>query len=224
MKIQITEGQLKRLVSEQVEEPTQNYIGQCDRVRMKPGGEEFWQEMMKNRKGISRDVFLSKVNPVEILDDDETLDEYFADDEITFYRSSVAGRELYFIATSGTNGFEFIWQVPNSVEQELNEIISKYDAQGMACWIHYEAEHEAIKISSIKVKDKSERRQGLGSRLMAEIAALCDRHGLLCVLSPDSSETPMSVLQRFYKSFGFKPNKGRNKDFRFMQSMIREPQ
>ncbi len=108
------------------------------------------------------------------------------------------------------------------IQAQLDRIINKFDAMGMACWIYLKG-NDAIEVASIKIKNKTERRQGLGSALMGEITALCNRYGLLCVLSPDSSETPMAGLMRFYKRFGFTSNSGRNKDFRFRNSMIRYP-
>lgn len=69
----------------------------------------------------------------------------------------------------------------------------------------------------------SDRRQtGLGSEVMQQLCDYADRHGLAIALTPDpvygSSKTR---LTQFYRRFGFVPNKGRNKDFRVMESMIR---
>ena len=108
------------------------------------------------------------------------------------------------------------------IQAELDSIINKYDAMGMACWIYLKGGN-AIEVASIKVKDKTQRRKGLGTALMSEITALCDKYGLLCVLTPEDSESSKSGLLRFYKRFGFVSNTGRNKDFRFRNSMIRFP-
>lgn len=107
------------------------------------------------------------------------------------------------------------------IDTELNQLIGKYEVLGMACWVYLKG--DAIQVSSIKVKDKTKRKEGLGTAFMTELTQLCDKHKLLCVLSPDSSETPMSALLRFYKNFGFVKNSGRHKDFRFRESMIRFP-
>jgi GNAT superfamily N-acetyltransferase len=93
---------------------------------------------------------------------------------------------------------------------------------GMACWIYLKGDY-AIEVASIKVKDKSQRRQGLGTALMGEITALCDKYGLLCVLTPEDTESSKSGLLRFYKRFGFVSNMGKYKDFRFRNTMIRYP-
>lgn len=109
------------------------------------------------------------------------------------------------------------------IQDDLDVIIRKYDSLGMACWIYLKGDY-AIEVASIKVKDKSQRRQGLGTALMSEITALCDNYNLLCVLTPESTESSMAGLLRFYKSFGFVSNSGRKKDFRFRNTMIRYPQ
>lgn len=107
------------------------------------------------------------------------------------------------------------------IQDELDAIIQKYESQGMNCWIYLKG--DSIHVASIKIINKSERKKGLGSALMLEIIQLCDKYNLLCTLTPANTETPMNVLLAFYRKFGFVPNKGRNKDFRFMDSMIRYP-
>lgn len=108
------------------------------------------------------------------------------------------------------------------IQAELDSIIQKYESMGMACWIYLKG-NDAIEVASIKVKDKTQRRKGLGTALMGEITALCDKYGLLCVLTPNDSESSKSGLLRFYKRFNFVSNTGRNKDFRFRNTMIRFP-
>ena len=108
------------------------------------------------------------------------------------------------------------------IQAELDTIINKYEAMGMDCWIYLKG-NDAIEVSSIRVKDKTQRRQGLGTALMGEITALCDKYGLLCVLTPEDTESSKSGLLRFYKRFNFVSNTGRNKDFRFRNTMIRFP-
>jgi hypothetical protein len=53
---------------------------------------------------------------------------------------------------------------------------------------------------------------------------LCDKYELIAALTPSDSESSMAGLTRFYKSFGFKSNGGSKRDFRFNNSMIRQPQ
>lgn len=83
------------------------FLGTCDRIRKPKGGEEFWQCMMKNKSKISEKEFLRKVNLKEMLDDDETWEEWkqSQSDKIKYFKSS---DDTYFLQTAG---FEFIFKV-----------------------------------------------------------------------------------------------------------------
>lgn len=81
------------------------FTGPCDRIRRTKEGEEFWQNMMRNKRKISERQFLSKVDLKRLLDEGETWEEYKSStsDNILYYESSNA----YFFQTAG---FEFIWK------------------------------------------------------------------------------------------------------------------
>lgn len=80
------------------------FRGACDRIRQTEEGETFWQNMMKNKKAVSEQEFLKNVDVSDILDEDETWDEYkLTSPNIKFYKS---GKNTYFFQASG---FEFIW-------------------------------------------------------------------------------------------------------------------
>ena len=82
------------------------YIGQCDNLR-KCGNEELWQEMMQQAIPISREEFAQSVDISAILDPEESIEEWGADDpETGFYISKWGDRDCYFAQTAG---FEFIW-------------------------------------------------------------------------------------------------------------------
>lgn len=86
-------------------EPIRCFKGVCDRIRQKPGGEEFWQEMMKHKEEISEEEFLKHVDPIEVLDEDETWEEFKSGhEEIKYYKSI---NDTYFFQSAG---FEFIWK------------------------------------------------------------------------------------------------------------------
>lgn len=85
------------------------------------------------------------------------------------------------------------------------------------------------------VIDRGERKKGIGSRIMEDIAAWADKHGRTITLSladRDVNEaggngtTSRERLRKFYGRFGFVRNQGRNKDFRLSMytSMYRRPQ
>lgn len=67
--------------------------------------------------------------------------------------------------------------------------------------------------------------KGNGSRFMEELTKIADDNGWILVLTPDTSFGGSSVgrLKKFYKRFGFVPNKGRSTDFNTRESMIRRP-
>lgn len=71
---------------------------------------------------------------------------------------------------------------------------------------------------------KDARGSGVGRKAMAELVAEADRNGWRLALTPDG-EWGSSVprLRKFYKEFGFVENKGRSRDFRTRETMIRQP-
>lgn len=75
---------------------------------------------------------------------------------------------------------------------------------------------------------KEKRKQGVGSAVMQEIAKEADVSGARVLLDPASKDaghgtTSRNRLIKFYKRFGFKHNKGRNKDYRLSYAMYRNP-
>ena len=97
-------------------------------------------------------------------------------------------------------------------------------------WIYSlgDSNPNTIKLDSIRVA-KDARKSGVGSAVMQEITDYADERRLRVVLTPGQRDdghgtTSRGRLVRFYKRFGFKENKGRNKDFTISAGMIREPQ
>ena len=79
-------------------------------------------------------------------------------------------------------------------------------------------------LSKIEVSG-DERNAGQGTKAMQDIVDRMDREGAIIALTPDDAfGGNKNRLFKFYKRFGFVPNKGRNKDFRFRETMIRYPQ
>jgi GNAT superfamily N-acetyltransferase len=81
-----------------------------------------------------------------------------------------------------------------------------------------------ITISIIKV-DKDKQRTGLGTKFMKSVCAYADNTKQRVALSPtiEFGASSLTRLKKFYKSFGFVDNRGRNKDYTTRQSMIRNP-
>lgn len=96
-------------------------------------------------------------------------------------------------------------------------------------WIHDlgNSNPNTIKLDSIRVMS-AERKEGVGSAVMQEITDYADERRLRVVLTAGQRDdghgtTSYGRLVKFYKRFGFKQNKGRNKDFTISAGMIREP-
>jgi len=81
-----------------------------------------------------------------------------------------------------------------------------------------------IKLASIFVP-KEARKEGIGSKFMEELTQFADRQGYVIVLTPskDFGATSVSRLRKFYGKFGFKRNLGRNKNYLYIETMIRNP-
>jgi len=68
------------------------------------------------------------------------------------------------------------------------------------------------------------RNTGIGSKVMNDLTDKADAEGAIIALTPDNTYGGSKTrLTQFYKRFGFVPNKGRNKDFRYRETMIRYP-
>jgi len=73
------------------------------------------------------------------------------------------------------------------------------------------------------VVPESERGKGSGSKAMEQLLAWADKTGQTVGLTPDPAYGGNKKrLIEFYGRFGFKPNKGRKKDYRFQESMVRD--
>ena len=105
---------------------------------------------------------------------------------------------------------------PNAqVKEEVNEEVEVS--------LYGDAE-KGYTLSKIEVSG-DERNAGQGTKAMQDIIDRMDREGAVIALTPDDAfGGNKNRLIKFYKRFGFVPNKGRNKDFRFRETMIRYPQ
>ena len=91
-------------------------------------------------------------------------------------------------------------------------------------WLHLQ-DNDLLKLGQIKVYAK-DRGRGIGTKVMSEISAYADKHDLIIALTPSPEKDTVRAknkLIRWYKKMGFVPNKGRNKDFRTRETMLRFP-
>ena len=64
---------------------------------------------------------------------------------------------------------------------------------------------------------------GVGTKVLEDLVTVADANGWKLALTPstDFGATSRARLERFYRRFGFVPNKGRHKDFTTMEAMVR---
>jgi GNAT superfamily N-acetyltransferase len=79
-----------------------------------------------------------------------------------------------------------------------------------------------IRLHSIEVP-KEKQGQGIGSRALKGLTTFADKQNKRVTLTPQADKGKKGKLEKFYQRFGFKPNKGRNKDFSVSDTRIREP-
>jgi hypothetical protein len=84
-----------------------HYLGQCNKVRCNPIGENNWQKMIQNHVKVSQEEFESNCDLEELLDEDEPLEEFIGSDPTSYFAKSLWGNKpCYYIMTAG---FEFIF-------------------------------------------------------------------------------------------------------------------
>jgi len=103
--------------------------------------------------------------------------------------------------------------------------VQKWRAQGVQ--LHVTENPQSLILNSIIVP-KEGRKQGVGTQIMNELISYADQVGKRVELSPGVKDSYQGTTSRgrlvnFYKRFGFKENKGRNKDYSMSNSMFREP-
>ncbi len=110
-------------------------------------------------------------------------------------------------------------QLDNEVKNLRLDLETHYP--GLELWISIGPSGD-LQLSQIVV---AKRKQGTGSAVMQELVAFADRNNLIMTLTPDTSYGGSSVtrLKSFYRRFGFRPNIGGRKDFRFSGTMLRRP-
>ena len=86
----------------------------------------------------------------------------------------------------------------------------------------YEKE-DSLVLSRIVINDDA-RESGIGSKVMTDLVSYADENNKIIALTPSEDFGGLkSRLITFYKRFGFVPNSGRNKNYEFRDTMIREP-
>jgi GNAT superfamily N-acetyltransferase len=74
------------------------------------------------------------------------------------------------------------------------------------------------------VLPKEDRNKGVGSKILEDLTSYADKNNLTIGVTPNSAfGGNQNKLKTFYKKFGFRNNKGVNKDFAFRETMVRQP-
>lgn len=89
----------------------------------------------------------------------------------------------------------------------------------------------SLRLSMIKVKPEYrynkqnyENSPRIGTKIMTDLVKYADDNMKIITLTPDNIDgVSVNTLTQFYKKFGFKMNKGHNKNYEYMDLMIRYP-
>jgi GNAT superfamily N-acetyltransferase len=98
-------------------------------------------------------------------------------------------------------------------------------ADGVTVWLAEKQGQSGpyLSLDLIKV-EPGQRRLRLGSRTMNDLCLLADERGMIVALTVGNDwGTSKAFLTRWYRSFGFVPNRGRRADLSISGSMIRFP-
>ena len=82
---------------------------------------------------------------------------------------------------------------------------------------------ESMELSVLRVKH-GYRDQGVGKNIMKKLIDYADKNNKIIHLTPsDTWGSSIIRLKKYYKSFGFVMNKGKNKNYLYNDTMIRYP-
>lgn len=124
-------------------------------------------------------------------------------------------------ANKGSKNMVWSPAVGESISESFEDVKSYWQSLGIDFFMYERGNH--ISLSQIVVP-KGERSEGLGTKAMQSLINYADSAGKTITLTPSSDFGGSKTrLVDFYRRFGFVPNKGRNKDFRYSDSMIRTP-
>lgn len=110
-------------------------------------------------------------------------------------------------------------------QKVLDKISSAYSKKhrGVNVDASYDERHNRIRVNNIWIPPHL-RNQGIGSRIMKGLSNYADRNNMTSTLTQAPDKGKKEKLNKFYKSYGYEPNKGRNKDFTTRDTHIRKPQ
>jgi GNAT superfamily N-acetyltransferase len=129
-----------------------------------------------------------------------------------------AGKDTVSVEYVPYEKVEILWKQ----EREQDIKYGKQFNEEVEVSLHGDAKKGYV-LSKIEVSG-DERNAGQGTKAMQDIVDRMDSEGAIIALTPDDAfGGNKNRLIKFYKRFGFVPNKGSNKDFRFRETLIRYP-
>ena len=114
-----------------------------------------------------------------------------------------------------------VQEIENHTPQDhLREIQHKFPQVNL----HVSCQDHGCVIDQLMV-DPQSRNQGWGKQIMQHLVDWADQHNKILALTPSKQwASSIKRLMAFYKQWNFVPNQGKHKDFRFRETLIREPQ
>lgn len=105
---------------------------------------------------------------------------------------------------------------------DTKSLRDKWKERGVELDFYTRHDKETAILSRIFVK-KEDRGKGLAKQAMKDVVNYADKNNLIILLSPTNEwGASKKKLIDFYKNFGFVENKGKNKNFKYMETMYRE--
>ena len=99
------------------------------------------------------------------------------------------------------------------LEDELNALLQQlrdeYPMVKLEAWI---PQGHHIELANIEVRSEN-RNQGIGKKVMERIKDFARQKGLPITLRPEPDRGKKEALDRFYRSLGFRNNRGRDMDY-----------
>ncbi len=118
---------------------------------------------------------------------------------------------------------QFLYEAKSSKPDALEKITGNWQRKHPGLKYHaYKTRAGHIELHSLEVP-KEKRKRGIGTRIMKGLTNYASKQKEPVALTPRADKGYKGKLDKFYRSHGFKPNKGRNKDFTTTHSMIRRP-
>jgi len=128
---------------------------------------------------------------------------------------------MYYMANPGKSKRRAKRNPADSWKMQRGAIAEKYGLDKFQASYHPKDQHLSVDLISVP---KQGRGEGRASMAMRDTLDWADANGVTVTVSPTSEfGSSKGRLEKWYLSMGFVPNKGRNKDFRFTDSMLRIP-